>query len=127
MVQVNFLTIFIALFFFALLYTLYSEHSFKSNMFEKLVGADNLDSQTTQADFGHSGTTFDSGRTAKSEVVYTQSYYPWWRSTRWWNYDGWLYQKPYYNYWRRPYYYNYWRSGQPLIVGDKKYYRRNYW
>ncbi len=28
------------------------------------------------------------------EVVYTQDYYPWWRSTRWWNYDGWLYQKP---------------------------------
>lgn len=36
------------------------------------------------------------------EVVYTQDYYPWWRSTRWWNYDGWLYQKPYYNYFRRP-------------------------
>lgn len=36
------------------------------------------------------------------EVVYTTDYYPWWRSTRWWNYDGWLYQKPYYNYWRRP-------------------------
>ncbi len=40
------------------------------------------------------------GDTAK-EVIYTQDYYPWWRSTRWWNYDGWLYQKPYYNYWRR--------------------------
>ena len=29
-----------------------------------------------------------------SETIYTQDYYPWWRSTRWWNYDGWLYQKP---------------------------------
>lgn len=29
-----------------------------------------------------------------SEVVYTQDYFPWFRSTRWWNYDGWLYQKP---------------------------------
>mgnify|MGYP003148235247 CR=1 FL=1 len=28
------------------------------------------------------------------EVVYTQDFYPWYRSTRWWNYDGWLYQKP---------------------------------
>lgn len=63
----------------------------------------------------------------KSEVIYTQDYYPWWRSTRWWNYDGWLYQKPYYNYWRRPYYYNYWYSGRPLIIGGKRYYRRNYW
>ena len=33
------------------------------------------------------------GHTTK-EVIYTQDYYPWWRSTRWWNYDGWLYQKP---------------------------------
>lgn len=61
------------------------------------------------------------------EVVYTQDYYPWWRSTRWWNYDGWLYQKPYYNYWRRPYYYNYWYSGRPLIIGGKRYYNRQYW
>jgi len=61
------------------------------------------------------------------ETVYTQDYYPWWRSTRWWNYDGWLYQKPYYNYWRRPYYYNYWYSGRPLIIGGKRYYKRQYW
>ena len=61
------------------------------------------------------------------QVVYTQDYYPWWRSTRWWNYDGWLYQKPYFNYWRRPYYYNYYFSGRPTIVGGKRYYRRNFW
>lgn len=61
------------------------------------------------------------------ETVYTMDYYPWWRSTRWWNYDGWLYQKPYYNYWRRPYYYNYWYSGRPLIIGGKRYYKRNFW
>lgn len=66
------------------------------------------------------------GQTVK-EVVYTQDYYPWWRSTRWWNYDGWLYQKPYYNYWRRPYYYNYWYSGRPLIIGGKRYYHRQFW
>lgn len=62
-----------------------------------------------------------------SEVVYTQDYYPWWRSTRWWNYDGHLYQKPYYNYFRRPYYNNYWLAGKPLIIGGKRYYKRQFW
>ena len=65
------------------------------------------------------------GQTTK-EVIFTQDFYPWWRSTRWWNYDGWLYQKPYYNYWRRPNYYNYWYSGRPLIIGGKRYYQREY-
>lgn len=65
------------------------------------------------------------GQTTK-EVIYSSSYYPWWRSTRWWNYDGWLYQKPYYNYWRRPQFYNYYYSGKPLVIGGKRYYKRDY-
>jgi hypothetical protein len=93
MVQVNILTIIIGLFFLGVLYTLNRGGSSGQNMLEKLVG-NNTDTKMTEGDFGHSGTTHDSGRTAKSEVVYTQDYYPWWRSTRWWNYDGWLYQRP---------------------------------
>lgn len=60
------------------------------------------------------------------EVVYTQDYYPWWRSTRWWNYDGWLYQRPYFNHWRRPQFANYWSEGRPLIVDGKRYYKRDF-
>jgi len=59
------------------------------------------------------------------EVVYTQEYYPWWRSNRDFAVDGWLYQKPYYNYWRRPYYYNYYMSGRPVISGGKLNYNRD--
>lgn len=25
---------------------------------------------------------------------YTRDFYPWWKTPRWFNYDGWLYQKP---------------------------------
>jgi len=126
MVQVNLLTVVVGLFFLGVLYNLLIDNKNKTDIsfMEKLAGGEK---KMTEGDFGHSGTTHDSGRAATSEVVYTQDYYPWWRSTRWWNYDGWLYQKPYYNYWRRPYYASYWRSGKPLIVGGKRYYRREYY
>lgn len=58
--------------------------------------------------------------------VYTHDFYPWWRTPRWWNYDGWLYNRPYYNYWRRPSYYNMWYSGNPIIIGGKRYYKTSY-
>jgi hypothetical protein len=34
------------------------------------------------------------GELGKDTVYVENSYFPWFKSTRWWNYDGWLYQKP---------------------------------
>lgn len=65
------------------------------------------------------------GCTTRSK--YITDMYPWWRSTRWWNYDGWLYQSPYYNYWRRPQYYNMWINNKPHIIGGKRFYQRSFY
>jgi len=119
------LTLVIGLFFLGLLFVLMQGNK----KVETLDDNGKMDPANiaTRKDLGFSGTTYDSGRSAASEVVYTQDYYPWWRSTRWWNYDGWLYQRPYYSFWRRPYYHNYWSSSKPQIIGGKKYYKREYY
>ena len=84
-----------AVFFFALAYIMFSKYIFGEDDETKSVVVPLLPKKNPEKS---DQVTPDSVK----EVVYTQDYYPWWRSTRWWNYDGWLYQKPYYNYWRRP-------------------------
>jgi hypothetical protein len=58
---------------------------------------------------------------------YVTDMYPWWRSTRWWNVDGTLYNTPYYSMYRRPQYYNYWISSKPTIIGGKRFYQRSFY
>lgn len=58
---------------------------------------------------------------------YITDMYPWWRSTRWHNVDGWLYGAPYYNTFKRPQYYNYWINSKPTIIGGKRYYQRSFY
>lgn len=115
-------TIALGVFFLVFVYLLIDSFQNQQNM-KDYVGLESSGSVPTPPGQKMSG----NDRTAVSEVVYTQDYYPWWRSSRATNVDGWLYQKPYYNYWRRPYYYNYWYAGRPLIIGGKRHYRRRYW
>jgi hypothetical protein len=58
---------------------------------------------------------------------YITDMYPWWRSTRWNNVDGWLYNAPSYGYWRRPSYYNYYVTSKPTIIGGKRFYQRSFY
>lgn len=122
------LTIAIALFIFMMSFIIFDKYINKECLEQKMDNS--IETPITeQSDKSIVKQSDDNelGDDTVKEVIYTQDYYPWWRSTRWWNYDGWLYQKPYYNYWRRPYYYNYWYAGRPLIIGGKRYYRRQYW
>ena len=117
------LSVALALFFFMVTYVLYDNY---------------MNSQSSEL-LDTNSTTLPKGYLAPDEIhpalaegdtttenIYVQSYYPWWSSARQWNYDGWLYQMPYYNYWRRPSYYNYWSSSAPLIIGGKRVYKRDY-
>jgi hypothetical protein len=58
---------------------------------------------------------------------YVTDMYPWWRSTRWTNVDGWLYSAPFWNYWRRPQYYSAWINSKPTIIGGKRFYARSFY
>jgi len=126
------LTIALAIFFVVMSYVMFDTYMNKVDGTEDTSRAFYSSAPTTSTPQMHSAPPSGARNNdavadeSAKEVIYTQDYYPWWRSTRWWNYDGWLYQKPYYNYWRRPYYYNYWYAGRPLVIGGKRLYKRRF-
>lgn len=85
------LSVSLAIFFLIVAYILFDKYMGTDRVTREALGENASPAEVGENSSGKESANEDG--TVK-ETVYTMDYYPWWRSTRWWNYDGWLYQKP---------------------------------